>query len=89
MVTRKSLGPNPLISYISEPLFSQIAHSHSFLRILLPGAGAADPEERRKAQVKYGVFYEDDYDYMQHLRSVEEYHNVHLSEPIDVSGFSK
>jgi len=49
----------------------------------MDGAGAADPEERRKAQVKYGVFYEDDYDYMQHLRSVEEYHNVHLSEPID------
>jgi len=50
----------------------------------LDGASAsADPEERRKTQVKYGVFFEDDYDYMQHLRSVEEYHNVHLSEPLN------
>jgi len=43
-----------------------------------------DPEEKRKTQVKYGVFFEDEYDYMQHLRSVEEYHNVHLSEPLNV-----
>jgi len=43
-----------------------------------------DPEEKRKTQVKYGVYFEDDYDYMQHLRSVEEYHNVHLSEPLNV-----
>lgn len=48
----------------------------------LDGAGTADPDERRKAQVKSGIFYEDNYDYMQHLRTVEEYHNVHLSEPI-------
>lgn len=49
----------------------------------LDGATSVDPEERRKTQVKYGVFFEDDYDYMQHLRSVEEYHNVHLSEPLN------
>jgi len=43
-----------------------------------------NPEERRKEQVKYGVYYDDDYDYMQHMRSIDEYHNVHLSAPISV-----
>jgi len=66
-----------------DPLAADSEAPQHVLQPLDGGASALDPEERRKAQVKYGVYYEDDYDYMQHLRTVEEYHNVHLSEPIN------
>ena len=29
-----------------------------------------DPEERQKEQQKYGIFYNDDYDYLQHLKDI-------------------
>ena len=32
-----------------------------------------DPEDRQKEQQKYGVFYEDDYDYLQHLKDVGDF----------------
>ncbi|KAI0225500.1 hypothetical protein LSAT2_023746 [Lamellibrachia satsuma] len=33
-------------------------------------------ETRQEEQKKYGVFYDDDYDYMQHLRDVNELYTV-------------
>jgi len=66
-----------------DPLAADDDAPQHVLQPLDGAAGPLDPEERRKTQVKYGVYFEDDYDYMQHLRSVEEYHNVHLSEPIN------
>jgi len=66
-----------------DPLAADDDAPQHVLQPLDGAAGPVDPEERRKTQVKYGVYFEDDYDYMQHLRSVEEYHNVHLSEPIN------
>ncbi len=36
-----------------------------------------DPESRREEQRKYGVFYDDDYDYLQHLKDVNELYEVH------------
>lgn len=47
------------------------------------GASTCDPLAKRKELVRYGVYYEDDYNYLQHLRSVDEYYNVHLSGNID------
>lgn len=31
-------------------------------------AGQIDPEKRKKEQAKFGVYFDDDYDYLQHLR---------------------
>ncbi|XP_074657652.1 protein LTV1 homolog [Tubulanus polymorphus] len=50
--------------------------------VLLP-SGATNSEEvqkRRDEQAKFGVFFDDDYDYLQHLRDVDELNRV---EPIE------
>nr|CAG4643314.1 EOG090X08PQ [Ilyocryptus agilis] len=33
---------------------------------------AIDPAQKKKAQVEFGIFFEDDYDYMQHLKDVTQ-----------------
>lgn len=40
----------------------------------------SDQQKRKQEQVKYGVYYDDDYDYMQHLRDVNELNDVGPSE---------
>jgi len=41
-------------------------------------------EERLEEQRKFGVFYDDEYDYLQHLRDVNELQNVSLGDPHEV-----
>jgi len=45
-----------------------------------------DIGDRKKEQQKYGVYYDDDYDYLQHLRDVRE---LCQSEPMEVSRSSR
>ncbi|KAK2141617.1 hypothetical protein LSH36_1068g00008 [Paralvinella palmiformis] len=50
-------------------------------RVLLPAnAGQKSDESKKEDLHKYGVFFDDDYDYMQHLRDVNELYDV---EPIE------
>lgn len=35
-------------------------------------------ETRREEQRKFGVFFDDDYDYMQHLKDTDEIHEVEM-----------
>lgn len=37
-----------------------------------PSAAAADVEKKRTEQKKFGIFFDDDYDYLQHLRGPDE-----------------
>ena len=39
---------------------------------------------RKEEQRKYGVFFDDDYDYMQHLKDVNELNEVAPMESMDV-----
>lgn len=39
-----------------------------------------EEEKRKEELIKYGIFFEDDYDYMQHLRDTEEAYSL---EPVE------
>ena len=39
-------------------------------------------DKRREEQRKYGVFYDDDYDYLQHLKDVDELRDVAPGEAV-------
>lgn len=41
---------------------------HSFWLFSSPSASQGHEEQRREEQRKYGVFFDDDYDYLQHLK---------------------
>lgn len=45
-----------------------------------PGEKRLDDRQRREEQAKFGVYFDDDYDYLQHLRDVNE---VYSLEPIN------
>ena len=40
---------------------------------------------KKEEQRKYGVFFEDDYDYMQHMRDTGEIHEVGMGEAVRIS----
>ncbi|KAJ8306209.1 hypothetical protein KUTeg_016754 [Tegillarca granosa] len=44
-------------------------------RVLLP-VDSKEEEKRKEEQMKYGIFFEDDYDYMQHLRDTDEAYSL-------------
>lgn len=48
-------------------------------RVLLP-VDSKEEEKRKEEQMKYGIFFEDDYDYMQHLRDTDEAYSL---EPVE------
>lgn len=54
--------------------------------VLVEADRSTDIGDRKKEQLKYGVYYDDDYDYLQHLRDVRE---LCQSEPMEVSRASR
>ncbi|XP_064605794.1 protein LTV1 homolog [Liolophura sinensis] len=51
-------------------------------RVLLPAASQKELAERKEEQRKFGVFYDDDYDYLQHLRDISEINKLQPGEYI-------
>lgn len=49
-----------------------------------PSGSKVDPTKRKTEQAKYGIFFDDEYDYLQHLR--EPGRNEVFWEPIDTKG---
>lgn len=49
---------------------------------VLQPAASTEVSARREEQQKYGVLYDDNYDYLQHLKDVNDLSNVTLSEPV-------
>ncbi|XP_045159962.1 protein LTV1 homolog [Mercenaria mercenaria] len=54
-----------------------VASEDASKHVLVPG-GDKDDDLRTEEQRKYGVFFDDDYDYMQHLKDTNEIYEVEL-----------
>ena len=53
-----------------DPLYGDSEESQNLLQSNQPG-GALDRDTQVKEQIKYGIFFDDDYDYLQHLKKPE------------------
>ncbi|KAL5493602.1 hypothetical protein EMCRGX_G014806 [Ephydatia muelleri] len=53
-----------------DPLYGDSEESQNLLHSNEPG-GALDRDAQVKEQIKYGIFFDDDYDYLQHLKKPE------------------
>jgi hypothetical protein len=38
-----------------------------------------DPQAQKEEQQKFGIYYEDDYDYLQHLKDVSEFKQTRMA----------
>uniref|UniRef100_X1ZD67 Protein LTV1 homolog n=1 Tax=Capitella teleta TaxID=283909 RepID=X1ZD67_CAPTE len=59
--------------------------------VLLPANAATEAaQEKKKEKLRtYGIYYEDDYDYMQHMKSVNEVHDVAPTEVFRIQSQQK
>lgn len=54
--------------------------------VLLPGqASSHSKKDRLDEQMKFGIYYDDDYDYLQHLKDVNELNDVGIVEHFHIS----